>query len=204
MMNKFENDVNDASSMNEDDLTINTSIGVKSMRQVFTYLCSISGGRSVPKSKNPPLPKHSASTTNSAVEVKLKWRRELIFSQQDLASELSSSWQQNQIQVLWCGFLLKGGAAPWRQPQMRWFEVRKEPNASIVMQYQPRGDDACARPAKRMAISDMRRHAERDDISGAYLSVAVAGRRGRVQLSAAWAHDADELVSRVVETLCSR
>ena len=87
---------------------------------------------------------------------------------------------------------------------MRWFEVRKEPNASIVMQYQPRGDDACARPAKRMAISDMRRHAERDDISGAYLSVAVAGRRGRVQLSAAWAHDADELVSRVVETLCAR
>ena len=90
---------------------------------------------------------------------------------------------------------------------MRWFEVRKEPSvpgssaSPIVMQYQRRDDDDCALPAKRLAISDVRRHAERDNMSGAFLSVAVAGRIGRLQLSAAWERDADELVARITEAL---
>ena len=51
---------------------------------------------------------------------------------------------------------------------MRWFEVRKEPSVPgssappIVMQYQRRDDDDCALPAKRLAISDVRRHAGRE------------------------------------------
>ena len=172
------------------------------MGQILTFVCSISGGRSAPKSQNPTLPKHSESIP-AAGDVKIKWRREQISYQQNLTSAPRSSWQKNQIQVLWCGFLQKGSAAPWRQPQMRWFEVRKEPNApgsaspSIVMQYQPRGDDACALPAKRLTISNVRRHPELDDISGAFLSVEVEGRRGRLQLSAAWERDADALVARI-------
>ena len=188
------------------DYTINRR---KSLGQVLTYMCSRSCGRSVPNSQIVPSPKQheSPNRTSSVRDVKLKWRREQISSHQDMEVEMSSSWQRNHTQVLWCGFLQKASAAPWRQPQMRWFEVRKEPSvpgssaSPIVMQYQRRDDDDCALPAKRLAISDVRRHAERDNMSGAFLSVAVAGRIGRLQLSAAWERDADELVARITEAL---
>ena len=195
--------------IHDDDSVAYSSNGKRNLGQVLTYMCSISGGRSVPSSQMPPSPKQNESPNlaNSARDVKLKWRREQISSHQDMELEMSSSWQQNHTQVLWCGFLQKASAAPWRQPQTRWFEVRKEPSVPgssappIVMQYQRRDDDDCALPAKRLAISDVRRHAERDNMSGAFLSVAVAGRIGRLQLSAAWERDADELVARITEAL---
>ena len=148
-------------TMHDDDLVAYTS---------NTYMCSISGVRSVPSSQMPPSPKQNENPdlANSARDVKLKWRREQISSHQDMEVEMTSSWQQNHTQVLWCGFLQKASAAPWRQPQTRWFEVRKEPSVPgssappIVMQYQRRDDDDCALPAKRLAISDVRRHAGRD------------------------------------------
>ena len=196
-------------TIHEDESVAYTSNGKRNLGQVLTYMCSISGGRSVPSSQMPPSPKQndSPNLANSARDVKLKWRREQISSHQDIEVDMTSSWQQNHTQVLWCGFLQKASAAPWRQPQTRWFEVRKEPSVPgssappIVMQYQRRDDDDCALPAKRLAISDVRRHAERDNMSGAFLSVAVAGRIGRLQLSAAWERDADELVARITEAL---
>ena len=195
--------------IHDDDSVAYSSNGKRNLGQVLTYMCSISGGRSVPSSQMPPSPKQNESPNlaNSARDVKLKWRREQISSHQDMELEMSSSWQQNHTQVLWCGFLQKASAAPWRQPQTRWFEVRKEPSVPgssappIVMQYQRRDDDDCALPAKRLVISDVRRHAERDNMSGAFLSVTVAGRIGRLQLSAAWERDADELVARITEAL---
>ena len=195
--------------IHDDDSVAYSSNGKRNLGQVLTYMCSISGGRSVPSSQMPPSPKQNESPNlaNSARDVKLKWRREQISSHQDMEVEMTSSWQQNHTQVLWCGFLQKASAAPWRQPQTRWFEVRKEPSVPgssappIVMQYQRRDDDDCALPAKRLAISDVRRHAERDNMSGAFLSVTVAGRIGRLQLSAAWERDADELVARITEAL---
>ena len=146
-------------TMHDDDLVAYTS---------NTYMCSISGVRSVPSSQMPPSPKQNENPdlANSARDVKLKWRREQISSHQDMEVEMTSSWQQNHTQVLWCGFLQKASAAPWRQPQTRWFEVRKEPSVPgssappIVMQR--RDDDDCALPAKRLAISDVRRHAGRE------------------------------------------
>ena len=79
----------------------------------------------------------------SPEQIKIKWRRDQIASQIKLASVVNSSWRKTQPQVIWCGYLRKGLPTPWRQPQERWFEVRKVPapqgsraQTNLALQYQ--------------------------------------------------------------------
>ena len=140
----------------------------------------------------------------SPEQIRIKWRRAQISSQLKLASVVDSSWRKAQPQVIWCGHLRKGLPTPWKQPQERWFEARKEPTRQgwgtrhiVVMQYQ-RGSSAAA---KRLIVTDPRREAARDIIGKAYISVAVEGRRGRLMLSLVWDHEADALVRRIAAAL---
>ena len=140
----------------------------------------------------------------SPEETRIKWRRDQIRTQMKLGLEANSSWCNKHLpQVIWCGYLRKGAATPWKQPTERWTEVRSEPapqasaiSRIVVMQYRSSGQTT-----KRLTVSDPRREAARDIAGKAYLSVAVEGRRGRVLLSLKSGHDADTLVRCILAEL---
>ena len=140
----------------------------------------------------------------SPEESRVNWRRDQIRAKIKVASQLDFSCCTKHLpQVIWCGYLRKGAATPWKQPTERWTEVRSEPapqasaiSRTVVMQYRSSGQTT-----KRLTVSDPRREAARDISGKAYLSVAVEGRRGRVLLSLAWGHDADALVRRIAAEL---
>ena len=190
-----------------DCMTQTSTAGLRGKRQIIKYLCSrFEVALRDTKSKKLASSKHSLSQGKrlSPEDIKIKWRRDQICSQIKQASVVNSSWRIGQPQVIWCGYIRKGKPMPWRQPQERWFEVRKEPTLQgsaaahiVVMQYQ----SASTQTVKRLVVSDPRREAARDIISKAYISVAVEGRKGRVMLSLAWDHEADALVFRIAAAL---
>ena len=165
-------------------------------KEFIKYLCNIL--MRTPKSA---YSKHCGvhKCNASPEQIKIKWRRDQIASQIKLASVVNSSWRKTQPQVIWCGYLRKGLPTPWRQPQERWFEVRKEPapqgsgaQTILVLQYQSGSSGV-----KRLIVSQPRREAAHDITGKAYISVAAEGRRGRVMLSLAQDHEADALVRRI-------
>ena len=140
----------------------------------------------------------------SPEETRVNWRRDQICTQMKVALLANSSCCTKHLpQVIWCGYLRKGAATPWKQPTERWTEVRSEPapqvsaiSRTVVMQYR-----SSAQTTKRLTVSDPRREAARDIAGKAYLSVAVEGRRGRVLLSLKSGHDADTLVRCILAEL---
>ena len=123
----------------------------------------------------------------TAVEIKCKWRQQQISIQSKFSKPIDSSWRTRQIPCLWCGWLLKRASNIVGRWQERWFELHREAAADrpsahyAVLQYIGRGRDG-GEVAKRLKLVNARR--EHDWEERACVSVAVAGRRGRVLLAA--------------------
>jgi hypothetical protein len=188
---------NDGGQLNKSKVKPWTSfINFATLKQVRLDL--LSGSFSKPSCAES---KSTQVSTETAAEVKRKWRQEQISLLRTINCSINSSWRKRQITVLWCGWLQKRSSGIVGRWQARWFELRQEPNPEdgaganrAVLQYTGRGSSG-SEEAKRLEITDARRDCGHDGAGRACLSVGAAGRGGRVLLGAVSDREAASLLS---------
>ncbi len=140
----------------------------------------------------------------SPIEIKCKWRQRQISIQSKYSKPIDSSWRTRQITCLWCGWLLKRASNIVGRWQERWFELHREAAAdrasahSAVLHYISHGREG-AEAVKRLKLVNARR--EHDWGERACVSVAIAGRRGRVLLAAPSDLAAADLLAQIAAIL---
>ncbi len=150
----------------------------------------------------------NAPNDASAAAVKKKWRYQQILIQKKFSLTINSTWRKVQITCLWCGVLRKRASHILGIWQARWFELRREPVSPdlsqkfrAVLQYESRGSSG-SKATKKLVLLDARSDAYSEDRT--CVSVAIAGRTGRMLLAAASERAAGELLSHIAAILRPR
>jgi hypothetical protein len=140
----------------------------------------------------------------SPLEIKCKWRQQQISTQSKYSNPIDSSWRTRQITCLWCGWLLKRASNIVGRWQERWFELHREaatdraPALCPILRYISNSRDG-GEVAKHLKLVNARR--EHDWEERACVSVAIAGRRGRVLLAAPSDLAAADLLAQIAAIL---